>query len=70
MKGNEGGLAARASDNSIVKFCFFKRFLFVYRRECYRKNTYLLNMFYGKILFIVFIFNFSFLLLFFRLFIL
>ena len=70
MKGNEGGQAARASDYSIGKFCFLKRLLFVYRRECYRKNTYVLYMFYGKILFIVFIFNFSFLFLFFRLFIL
>ena len=38
--GNEGGQAARASDYSIGKFCFLKRLLFVYGRECYRKNTY------------------------------
>ena len=38
--GNEGGQAARASDYSIGKFCFLRRLLFVYGRECYRKNTY------------------------------
>ena len=32
--GNEGGQAARASDYSIGKFCFLKRLLFVYGREC------------------------------------
>jgi phospholipid-transporting ATPase len=38
--GNEGGQAARASDYSIGQFHFLKRLLFVYGRECYRKNTY------------------------------
>ena len=39
IKGKEGQQAARASDYSFGEFRHLKRLMYVYGRECYRKNT-------------------------------
>lgn len=42
IKGKEGQQAARASDYHFGEFRHLKRLLYVYGRECYRRNTHVI----------------------------
>ena len=54
IKGVEGQQVARASDVSIGEFRMLKNLLLVHGRECYRKNTTLINYnFYKNILYVM-----------------
>mmetsp|Transcript_32158 Transcript_32158/g.37083 ORF Transcript_32158/g.37083 Transcript_32158/m.37083 type:complete len:387 (-) Transcript_32158:46-1206(-) len=62
LRGVEGQQAARASDFAVGEFRFLKRLLFVYGRESYRKNSYLiLYNFFKNILLVLPTFWFAFL---------
>lgn len=54
IKGVEGQQAARSSDYAIGEFRHLQRLLFVYGRDCYRRNSYLvLYSFFKNIILVV-----------------